>query len=101
MNTLSSIICRNCGATIYGYKVLIKTLSSNDTLNNSFSQHKRRKRTTWDFGVQRSLIGISNNRVHILPEQSYVVFVFESSRNRTFKIWPINASNVLTAYHFF
>ena len=35
MSTLFSTICRKCGATIYGHKVLIKTLSSNP-LNNSF-----------------------------------------------------------------
>ena len=35
MSALFSTICRNCGATIYGHKVLIETLLSNP-LNNSF-----------------------------------------------------------------
>ena len=46
-STLFSTICRNCGATIYGYKVLIKPYRRIIL----FSQHRRRKRMTWDFGV--------------------------------------------------
>lgn len=34
-------------------------------------------------------------------EQSYGVFLLESLRNRTFIIWPINATNVWTDHHFF
>ena len=47
MSTLFPTICRNCGATIYGYKVLIKPYRRIIL----FSQHRRRKRVTWDFGV--------------------------------------------------